>query len=111
MVLWTVNLIKRGDSCTGEDVGTLNKMGLPNHSGKISEVVKFHWLPPDKDEVKANMDGSVQGEPLAAGIGVSFRNKEGDFLMVIAIRIEITDIVWAESIAIIRAAEVVVEKG
>lgn len=54
----------------------------------------------------ANTDGSVQGDPLAAGIGISFRTREGDFKLVVAMRIKVTKIIWAESFAIIKAAEI-----
>lgn len=111
MVLWTVKLMKKGDRCSGEDVKTLDRLVLPNHSGKVSERVKFQWLMPCEGEVKANTVGSVQDEPLAVGIGVSFKTKEGEFFTVIAMRIESTEIVWTEGLAIMRAAEIVVNKG
>lgn len=108
-MIWAVTLMKNKTKTRDDDNRTLSKLGLPSHIGGAVTVKRFYWFPPIEQQVQANTDGSLHGR--TSGVGISFRNNCGDFLMVVAQRLEEDDIYWAESLAIVRAAEIAVNNG
>ncbi|KAL5729324.1 hypothetical protein ACHQM5_002295 [Ranunculus cassubicifolius] len=94
-----------------QDQETLQSLGIPAKFGKAPKVKKCIWLPPEMGQVKGNVDGASAGNPGPAGIGVSFRDHNGEFLAVRAKGIGIENNYWAESLAIVEAMEFSLQQG
>lgn len=59
------------------------------------------WYPLELGEVKANLDGALRGNLSLEGIGISFRDKNGEFLYILAMGTG--EIYWAECLSIVVA--------
>lgn len=61
--------------------------------------------------MKANTERASLRNPGLSGIGVSFYNSTGEFILVIAMDLGMEEIFWAEFLVIVVAAETVMKKG
>ncbi|KAL5699591.1 hypothetical protein ACHQM5_030471 [Ranunculus cassubicifolius] len=69
------------------------------------------WLPPQQGTIKLNTDGAARGCPGPAGLGISCRNHQGDFLGIFTQGLGICNNYWAEFYAVLAAMELAQEKG
>ncbi|KAL5713272.1 hypothetical protein ACHQM5_015364 [Ranunculus cassubicifolius] len=59
--------------------------------------------------MKVNTDGAASGGK--AGIGLPFRNSEGDFSLIVAEGLRLGDNFWTECVAVVTGEEIAAERG
>lgn len=94
-----------------EDRYTIINLGLSFHPAPTKRIKTCAFLPPEGDEIKINVDGSVMGNPKTAGYGGIFRDRSDTVLLVIAKGIGYTDIFWVKCLAIVECVEKTIELG
>lgn len=79
-----MHLSKDKASSNPEDVEILTRIGLKEKRGATRTIKRCVYRLPERGQIKANTDGSTTGNPPTSGLGISFRNHQGEFLLVVA---------------------------
>ncbi|KAL5716366.1 hypothetical protein ACHQM5_018074 [Ranunculus cassubicifolius] len=87
----------------------MSRIGIEMRRQMPDSVQSCTWIPPAMGVIKWNCDGSAMAG--MAGYGIVARDHDANFKMVVAKGLGQADNYWAESLAIIEAAEASIVQG
>ncbi|KAF6155633.1 hypothetical protein GIB67_034728 [Kingdonia uniflora] len=92
------------------DLMIVSNLGVSSHLRRAPRIRSCRWILPWYEEVKISCDGSSMGNPGMGGVGVVFRNHEGEVIGVFVHNLDIVPSFFAECFAIIDGLSKAKEK-
>ncbi|KAF9601180.1 hypothetical protein IFM89_017128 [Coptis chinensis] len=106
-----VNCVIHTSKGTAHDHFVRLAWGVELKLRKAPQIKECKWLLPEIDQVKVNVDGSSMGNPRPTRWGATYRDHNGEFLLVSCKGLGVKTNYAAKCYAILENEEVAIEKG